>query len=91
MPLPPTANTSVDEVPQTSLNEAASSCVSHRNGPGRETSIDPEPDTPSVVAVIVADPFDTAVSSPDVLVVATPSSEKTQVKVLPVIAFPLAS
>jgi hypothetical protein len=58
------------------------------SGPGSDTVsahcsctiTDVEPDTPSAVAVMVADPLATAVSSPEGVTVATPSAEEDQLK-----------
>ncbi len=55
------------------------------------TATSAEPSTPSVVAVILASPTASGVTSPEALTVATDSSEDDQVKVLPDIVFPLAS
>ena len=58
---------------------------------GIATMIDAVPDTPSVVAVIVTDPLDKAVTIPEGLTVAMLTSDDCQLKVLLEIAPPFAS
>ena len=53
--------------------------------------IDAVPDTPSVVAVMVTDPLDTAVIKPEELTIAMFTSDDRQLNVLPEIVRPLAS
>ncbi len=50
-----------------------------------------EPETPAVIAVIVAVPLPTAVAVPLAATVATPVAEDVQVNVWPLIVLPFAS
>jgi hypothetical protein len=56
-----------------------------------DTVTDAEPDTPSVLAVIVTVPFATEVTKPELFTVARLASDEVHVKALPAIVFPVAS
>lgn len=58
---------------------------------GTATVIAAVPDTVPDVAVTVAEPLATAVTSPDALAVATPEADEVQVNVVPAIVLPFAS